>query len=394
MAKKQGPGNVRGLLTEMKDASDLMIDLAYSSLLFENEEIAKQVKKLEGEMDGLMYRIRALSTISVRNLENANKISGILQIAHATEDISNATGDLADIVLRGIDVHPVIKDALKKANEKIALIELDEISKITKKKLSELDLPSRVGIWVLAAKRGDSWIVPPTPETELKVGDKLIVRNHQEGMDIFCKMAGVAVRDWSVRRKYRRLKKSLANMRDTGCLMVDMAYSSVLFKSREVAEEVRELEEKFDKLNYDTWKEVLKAAGREKDVTRLNSVLQIVKSIERISDAADLIADVVLRGVEIHPVFEQALKESDERIVRVNVSEGSVLANQTLEKLDHLGWRGAYPMMIKRGEHYIFKPTKKTIVHPGDRLIIRGSERGVKQLEKAGKGKEELSASS
>ena len=38
------PTPVKELLTEMKDISELIIDLAYSAVLFDNEEIAEEVK--------------------------------------------------------------------------------------------------------------------------------------------------------------------------------------------------------------------------------------------------------------------------------------------------------------------------------------------------------------
>jgi len=110
------------------------------------------------------------------------------------------------------------------------------------------------------------------------------------------------------------------------------------------------LEQKFDELNYEAWKEVLKAAKREKDVMNLNSALQAVKSLEDISDAADSIADIMLRGVDLHPVFVQALEDADEKIARVEVVEGSSLSNHTFEKLDLWRRKGVYTLVLRKGE--------------------------------------------
>ncbi|KXB00385.1 hypothetical protein AKJ35_00305 [candidate division MSBL1 archaeon SCGC-AAA833F18] len=390
MSEEYESRNVRELLTEMKDVSDITIDLAYASLQFENEELAEQVIELEELMDELMYQIRTLVSLSVRSVDDAERTTGILQVADAAEEISNATGDLADIVLRDIEVHPVIKSALKKANEKLSQVKVRKDSEIDGKAFHELKLPSRLGVWVLAIQRGEKWKIAPTQEAKVKAGDLLIIRGPQEGIDTFCEMASAPERDWRIGKKYRRLKETLARMRDTGCLMVDMAYSSALFKSVEVAEEVREVEEQYDELNYAVWREVLKAAKREKDVTKLNSALQVVKCIERLTDAADSIVDVVLRGVELHPVFEQALEEADERISRVKVSKKSPLADRTLGKLDLWSRIGAYVLVIKRGKDYKFNPTKGVTVRAGDFLIIRGSTLGVEELERVAAGKTKL----
>lgn len=374
------PRNVRELLTETKDVSDTIIDLAYASILYESEDLAEQVRKLENRMDELMYQIRALVAVSVRSYEDAESSTGILQIASAAESISNAAGDLANLVLRDIKIHPVVKEALKKAEEKISMVEVGGESDLAAEKLGDLSLPSRLSIWVLAIKREGSWIVAPGSEEEVYGGDVLILRGSRDGIDKFCYMVDAPERDWGIGRKYRRLKEYLSRMRDSCCSLVDMAFYSVLFKSKEVAEEVRELEQKFDEFNYEAWREVLKAAKREKDVMDLNSALQAVKSLESISDAADSIADVMLRGVELHPVFAQALEDADEQIARVRVAENSSLTGNSLGRLELWRRKGVYILVLKRGDHYILDPGKDVVIHSGDGLILRGSLKGVQEL--------------
>jgi uncharacterized protein with PhoU and TrkA domain len=379
------PKSVRELLTEMKDISDLMIDLAYASLLFEDREIAGRVREMETRMDELMYRIRVIAAVAARNVEEAKKITGILQVASAAEAISNATGDMADLVLRGIDVHPVVREAIARADEKVAKIEVQEGSMLAGKRLFELKLPSSIGVWILALRRDGSWTVP-TKETEATAGDVLLARGPNDGINTLSKMAGLRGVAGLGRGGLPLIRDTLAKMRDLSSVMVDMAYSSILLGSREAAEWVRELEEKFDKLNYKLWLATLRAARRERDVAKLNSVLQVVKCMEKISDAADSIADVVLRGVELHPVFAQALAQADEQIAKVEVSEGSSLAGRTLGKLNLWSTVGAYVLIIKRGKIYIFNPGMRTRIRAGDSLIVRGSALGVQKLKEMAAG--------
>lgn len=385
----QEPQNVRELLTETKDVSDLIIDLAYASILYEDEDLARQVRGLENRMDELMYQIRALVAMSVRSFDDAESTTGILQAASSAESISNAAGDLANLVLRDIKIHPVVKEALVMADEKISRVEISEGSEVAGENFNSLSLPSRFATWVLAIRRNGSWIISPDRDDTVEVGDVLFVRGPQDGIDKFCFLAGAPERDWEVGRKYKRLKEYLAEMRDSGCSLVDMAFYSVIFKSEEVAEEVRELERKFDELNYEVWREVLKAAKREKDVMHLNSALQAVKSLESISDAADSIADVILRGVDVHPVFAQALEDADEKIARVDVAEGSSLADHTLDKLDLRKREGVYILVLRKGDHYILNPSKGTTLRAGNRLIIRGSLKGVEELVEVARGEKE-----
>ena len=116
---KYKPVSVKDLLVEMKDISELMVDLAYSSILFKNKEIAEDVTELEGKMDELNYRIKITAMLAARSVEDAERISAVLQFASASEKISNAAGDLSNIILRGMKIHPVVYEALEDAEEQI-----------------------------------------------------------------------------------------------------------------------------------------------------------------------------------------------------------------------------------------------------------------------------------
>ena len=380
------PKSVRELLTEMKDVSDLMIDLAYAAVLFESDELADRVHELETRMDKLMYHIRTIAAVVTRNVHEARKITGILQVASAAEAISNATGDIADLVRRKIEIHPVACDALRTADEKIAWVEVGKDSVLVGKKFYELKLPSSIGIWTFALKRGKSWIVPPLKNTEVRVGDVLIVKGPPDGVAILCKMAGARREVWLSEQRLPSVRNALAEMRDLSSLMVDMAYSSILFRSREIAEEVMEAEEKFDKLSYKLWLATLGAAKQERNVVRINGLLQMVRSMEQISDAAVSIADVVIRKIGLHPVFARALAEADEQIGRVDVAERSEFVGKSLKELNLWTTMGAYVLMIKRGRRYMFDPSRRTRIYADDSLIIRGSQRGVQKVKKAAAG--------
>ena len=386
MAKSFKPRSVRELLTEMKDVSDLMIDLAYAAVLFESDELADRVHELETRMDGLMYHIRTIAAVVTRNVHEARKITGILQVAGAAEAISNATGDIADLVRRGIDIHPVVRDALRMADEKIAWVEVSKYSILVGKRFYDLKLPSDIGVWTFAIKRGKSWIVPPLRNTEARAGDSLIVKGPPDSIAILCKMAGARKEAWVSREGLAPIRNALAEMRDLSSVMVDMAYSAILLGSREIAEEVRKIDEKFDKLTYKLSLATLKAAKEERNIAGLNGLLQIIRSMERISDAADSIADIVLRRMELHPVFARALAEADEQIGRADVSKRSDFVDKSLKELNIWTTMGVYVLMIKRGERYMFDPSKRVRIRVGDSLIVRGSRRGVQKVKKAAAG--------
>ena len=57
------PKTVKELLVEAKDASELMVDLAYAAVFFNEEDLAGEVEKLEERMDGHLRRLRTLAML-------------------------------------------------------------------------------------------------------------------------------------------------------------------------------------------------------------------------------------------------------------------------------------------------------------------------------------------
>ncbi|MFN4133261.1 MAG: potassium channel family protein [Candidatus Hadarchaeales archaeon] len=374
------PRSVRDLLREMKDTSDLLVDLSFAAIFFEKRELAEVVQKLEAKMDELMYTIRIMAAVAARNVNEAKKITGILQVASATEKISNATGDIADIVIRRIKVHPVVREAIRLADEKVVLVKVKKHSPLVNKTFRDLRLPSTIGVWTLGLRRGGEWMVPLTGDTKIFAGDILLSRGPSDGVKTLAKMAGEEIKRPVVETKLNKIRLALAEIRDLVGIMVDMAYSSILFGSRGMAEEVRRFEKKFDSLNYYVWLETLKAAKSEADLKSLSGVLQIAKCAEKISDAAEMITDVVLRGTEIHPVFAKALSESEEQMAKVIVPTNSPFVNRKLGDLKLWETAGAYVFMVERGRRCIVDPPRSMKIKVGDALFIRGSGIGVKKV--------------
>ncbi len=377
------PRSVRELLTEMKDTSDLMVDLAYAALLYESDELANLVHNLEKKMDELMYTIRIMAAVAARNVKEANKITGILQVASAAEAISNATGEMADLIRMGIGIHPVIKDALCAADEKIVKLKISSGSALDGKVLHDIRLPSSIGVWVIAIKRENGWMAPITKETQILAGDEIVAKGPLYGIRLLYGLAKTAPESFNIGKELAQLRSQLSKMRDLSDITVDLAYSSLMLGSAEVAEEVREMEEAFNRFNYKVWLNVLKIASKEKrNIAQLNSVLQMVKCMEKITDAADSIVDVVIRKIELHPVFAKALSETMEKICRVKISGGSRFADKTLEKLNLWGTVGVYVLVIRRGGKHIITPGGNMKLRADDVVTVRGSFEGIEKFQK------------
>lgn len=175
------PTNVKELLTEMKDVSELITDLAYSAIIFDSDEIAEEVKKLESRMDKLLYQIRLTAMLATRTMEDAKQFSGLLQVASAAEDISNAAGDIIRLLDTKIENRPFLSSLLQKADEKIRIIHVPEKSPMSNKTIGGLNVEAETGVRIIAIKKGEKWICDPSDSVILSGGDMLIVRGVDDG---------------------------------------------------------------------------------------------------------------------------------------------------------------------------------------------------------------------
>jgi len=178
------PNNVKDIFIEMKNTVELMVDLAYSSVLLKEREIAEEVLELEEYLDILNYNLIVRAVLAARNMKEAEQITSILQMGRAIDDISDAAGDLAKMVLEAPDcIHQVINEAILESEETIGKIVVSPDSVLVGKTLEELDLASNTGVWVIAIRRGKRWIFNPEGDTKIFPNDILIGRGTRTALD-------------------------------------------------------------------------------------------------------------------------------------------------------------------------------------------------------------------
>ncbi|MFA4646947.1 potassium channel family protein [Pyrococcus kukulkanii] len=191
---KYEPKSVKEIFIEMKNTVELMIDLAYASILFGDKEIAEEVLDLEERMDLLNYQLMTHTVLAARNVKEAEQATTILQMANAIEDISNAAGDLAKMVLEGVELHPIIKETILEGEEIIGRILVSPDSVLVGRTLGELELASNTGVWIIAVRRGKRWIFGPDKEFRIRAGDILIGRGTRTSIDQLKEIARGVIR--------------------------------------------------------------------------------------------------------------------------------------------------------------------------------------------------------
>jgi uncharacterized protein with PhoU and TrkA domain len=183
------PIPVHDLLLEMKNLSELMIDLAYSAALFNDKELAEDVIELEGRTDTLAYLLDMEIMIAARDAKDAESLIGISTVAAAADKISDAAADIAAIVTRNIGIHPIIGEIFEKVEERLMKVTVKEGSIIVGKAIEELDLAARMGADIIAIRRNKDWILDPDETERVFLGDTLITRGAPMGIKEFKDLA-------------------------------------------------------------------------------------------------------------------------------------------------------------------------------------------------------------
>jgi uncharacterized protein with PhoU and TrkA domain len=184
------PVPVREILVEMKNLSELMIDLAYSAALFNDKELAEDVLTLESHIDTLSYLLDIEIMIAARgDPKDAEALIGVSTVAAATDKISDAAADIAAIVTRNIGVHPIVSSIFEKVEERLMKATVKEGSVISGKRIGKLDLAARMGIDIIAIRRNKDWIINPKGIEKILLGDILITRGAPLGTKEFKDLA-------------------------------------------------------------------------------------------------------------------------------------------------------------------------------------------------------------
>src|SRR5438128_3710101 len=153
----QPPHTVKDLLVELKDASELMVDLAYAAVFFNDDKIADEVIRLDGRSGELLRRLRTMAMLAARSPEDAEGMAGVLWIADAIERIGDAASDVARVVAARLGIPDALRPDLRHADEMTARVKVRSDAPAAGRTLRDLSLPTETGMWVMAIRSGIDW---------------------------------------------------------------------------------------------------------------------------------------------------------------------------------------------------------------------------------------------
>jgi uncharacterized protein with PhoU and TrkA domain len=380
------PKNVKELLVELKDASELMVDLAYAAVFFNEEKLAREVGRLEDRMSAHLRKLRIMAMLSARSPEDAEGMAGVLWIADAIEQIGDAASDIARVVAARLGIPDALRRDLRHADEMTARVKVRDQAPAAGQSLRELSLPTETGMWVMAIRSGLDWEFDPGPEDVVTVGDVLLISGPEEGVNLMRELAGAPAMptapedDTPALSELDRAVDILVELKDLAEAAVGLAYSSLLFNNRALAAEVGALEARSDQLHDELESWVLRAAPEARDPDELRGLLRLASASEHVCDAARDMTWYVEHGEPLHPVVQMALEETEETSAETMVQPGSPAAGHTLKELQVETETGMFVLAVQRGARWIYRPRGTFTLQEGDRLISIGPEEGEEEL--------------
>ncbi len=383
-----GPRNLKDMLTEAKDTSELMVDLAYAALFYDSEDFSEEVLRLEVRLNSLVFDMRSLAIFAARSYADAEQMAGILQVVQDIEKIGNAANDIAMIVVKHLGIPPELLEDLPEAEEIASRVRVEPESELDGRALDDLDLPVETGMRPIAVRSGSEWNFDPDPEDVLREGDVLFLLGPPEGVAEVRELAGAApvpspassVEGVGQLSELERAVDILIEMKNLSEVAVGLAYSALLYYDAGLAREVVAIEDEMDEMRYRLERWVLLAARHIEDPSRLRGILHLATASEAITDCAMEMVWMVEKGEEVHPVLSAAVGESDEVVLKLTVSPDSPADGKTLGTLRLETETGMYALAVNRGGRWSYRPPDTYTLKGGDSLLATGAPEGLEPL--------------
>jgi uncharacterized protein with PhoU and TrkA domain len=388
--EEKPPRNLKAMLSEAKDTSELMVDLGYAALFFGDANMAEEVHELEERLSGMVHEMREICVLAARSPRDAEQMSSVLHVVAAIERLANAAVNISRIVTHKLGIPAALVADLAAAEEVSHRVRVRDGSALAHRHLVDVELPVEVGMRVVAIRRGKEWMIDPDGNDTLRPDDVLILRGPSGGIPELRELAGAPewrppeVEEDPAITDLDRAVDVLVEMKNISEVAVGLAYSALLFNDQSLAAEVSALEDRLDEMRerLEIW--VLRSAAGEIDPSPLRGLLHLGDAAEEIGDAAQQMVWLVEREEEMHPVLAMALGDTDEVIARVPVAAGSALDGRTLSEAKLELETGYYLLAIRRAGRYLYRPRGPVRLQAGDELIAIGPDEGRARLAQLG----------
>ena len=379
------------MLTEAKDRSELMVDLAYAALYFGDPDMAEEVDELNEDLQELASDMRSTCVLGARNLKEAEAMASVLQVIDCIQRIAGDAVDIARIVTHRLGIPRELVADLSNAEEISHRVLVRDGSHMAHRPLEGLELPTVTGMRVTAVRRGREWITDDIDgDLVLRPNDVLFLQGPPAGITRLRELAGAPYwhppqhphEDVALSHLDRAVDV-LVEMKNLSEVAVGLAYSALVLRDSLLAAEVKHLEDRLDEMKdrLELW--VLRAAQRDLDPGALRGLLHLSQAAEDLGDQAQQMVWLVEDpDDEVHPILGIAFGETDEVVVQLPVSPASQADGASLASLAMDVEPGFQVLAIRRAGGYLYRPRGSVMLLAGDELLAQGPYEGREALAK------------
>jgi uncharacterized protein with PhoU and TrkA domain len=176
------------------------------------------------------------------------------------------------------------------------------------------------------------------------------------------------------------LKDILKEMKQNIDFMIDLSYSAIKFGSKDIADEAAKIEKRIHELTFLLNLQIIQTqAGGVKEAKKLEPIVVMGYSIDKISDALADIAKVVYINSDICNFTQLFWDQVPEPIVKVSVRQNCQFIGKHRKEIHFRSNYGVDLIAIKRNDEWLFDKGQK--VQENDILIIKGELEPLKQLK-------------
>lgn len=380
--------SLKDLLVRIKDLVEIQLDLAYTSVIYEDREAAEQALKLEDRITEYLGYAIMRAVVAGKDMELAEKLLALIRFAGALEIISNAAADIARLTVENVSLG-VFRDILMRADEvtiRIRILRKEVESKSVK------ELEDITGMRIVAIKRHKKWILNPPSEFKVWKNDVIYMSGPEERIDHALKYISGETRPRGIVDISEHMKNFfdfLISMKYIAETSLALSYYALLTGDKSLAREVEHLEQWVDYMRGILDVYTLKMSRHFADIDALHGFFRFIDATEEITDAAYRLAQIVLKGIDVSSIFRIILDKSDEKIISYEVAPDSTIAGKTIGELDFEKNYGLFLLGIRREKIWYFSPEDTTKLYLGDVLILRGAESALEKFlsEVISKGK-------
>lgn len=406
LPKNYKPIPVVKLLRNLENIASLMLDLAYTSIIFqgESDKIAKEVFKLESRVNNLVTQLEVQTMLATRDVDDAEANISFLRIGQALNQIAGAASAIAGISTKSVTGIPeLFKYIIENSDERIIRAKLTESSWKNLFQFKIHKIEELFGFDIMAISRG-SKIIFEFKKVKFKVDDRIYVRGPIKALEVFKKSVKGYLKDEetiideldkvfkqsdnqlppiSFNAEEKQIVQLLIQLKHKSELSINLAFSAILLNEQKLANEVMRLEKELDHLDRNLGLMAMKLEPTsDEERKKILNLIRFSRALEEISDASLYIIQPFILNMERHPLLSEVVQGGDEKVSVYEIDDESEAVDCTIGEFEDRV-HGIFVVCVYRNNDlgYLFDPPEKLVIKSGDTLIIKAYGRPKKRLK-------------